>query len=211
MYATKRFFPRVPTGESPFLRESDVVPVIFDPKRRMTMKRYLIFALSALLLYVSAASAEEAAATLDDDMAEILAIQEEFGIQICAPTLGGMSPHQVARFEKLKALAETDKDVNSTFLLAECYQYGIGTEEDWAQAFFWYTVCAEQGDADGQYALAVCYEYGMGTEKDLDKALEYYEKSALQGDAYAQADFERLTTKDVETNDDDESQTYDFP
>ena len=35
--------------------------------------------------------------------------------------------------------------MNSTFLLAECYQYGIGTEEDWAQAFFWYTVCAEQG------------------------------------------------------------------
>ena len=176
------------------------------------MKRRLIFALSALLLCASAALAEEAAAALDDDMAEILAIQEEFGVQICAPTLGGMSPYQVARFEKLKAQAETDGDVNSTFLLAECYQYGIGTEENWAQAFFWYAVCAEQGDADGQYALAVCYEYGMGTEKDLDKALEYYEKAALQGDEYAQADFERLTTKDIETNDDDDvNETYDLP
>ena len=55
-------------------------------------------------------------------------------------------------------------------------------------------------------------EYGMGTEKDLDKALEYYEKAALQGDEYAQADFERLTTKDIETNDDDDvNETYDLP
>ena len=57
-------------------------------------------------------------------------------VQVCTTALGGMSPHQVARFEKLKAQAETDGDVNSVFLLAECYQYGIGTEEDWAQADF---------------------------------------------------------------------------
>lgn len=166
------------------------------------MKRRLIFALSILLLFAPAALAENSEASFEAQLAENLTIQEEFGVQICVLTLGGMSSYQVARFEKLKAQAETDGDVNSMFLLAECYQYGIGTDEDWAQAFFWYAVCAEQGDADGQYALAVFYEYGMGTEKDLDKALEYYEKAALHGDEYAQRAFERLNAEILQIPDD---------
>ena len=100
------------------------------------MKRRLIFALSILLIFTPAALSENSEASFEAQLAENLTLQEEFGVQVCTTMLGGMSPYQVARFEKLKAQAETDGDVNSVFLLAECYQYGIGTEEDWTQAFF---------------------------------------------------------------------------
>ena len=167
----------------------------------MMMKRCLICALFVLWLFTPAELAEDLEAVFEAQLAENLAIQEEFSIQVCVPMLGGMGSYQVAYFEKLKAQAETDGNVNSTFLLAECYQYGTGTEEDWAQAFYWYTVCAEQGDASGQYALAECYEYGMGTEKDLEKALEYYQKAAEQGDSYAkEACFRLHETELIETS-----------
>ena len=100
------------------------------------MKRRLIFALSILLLFTPAALSENSEASFEAQLAEDSTLQADFGVQVCITALGGMSPHKVARFEKLKAQAETDGDVNSVFLLAECYQYGIGTEEDWAQADF---------------------------------------------------------------------------
>lgn len=100
------------------------------------MQRRLFFALSILLFFTPAALSENSEASFEAQLAENSTLQAEFGVQVCTTTLGGMSPHQVARFEKLKAQAETDGDVNSVFLLAECYQYGIGMEEDWAQADF---------------------------------------------------------------------------
>ena len=50
----------------------------------------------------------------------------------------------------------------------------------------WYTLAAEQGDADAQCNLGVCYEHGSGVEKDLAKAVEWYNKAAEQGEATAQ-------------------------
>ncbi|MDD5274073.1 MAG: tetratricopeptide repeat protein, partial [Methylovulum sp.] len=91
-------------------------------------------------------------------------------------------------------------------LLAGCYFYGQGVDEDKGQAAMWYRKAAEQGntdaqtnlkampyveaagqgDAEAQYNLGMMYAGGNGVAKDDVKAVEWYEKAANHGLAKAQ-------------------------
>lgn len=62
---------------------------------------------------------------------------------------------------------------------------GLGTEQDYKQAFTWFLKSAQEGNKFAQYSLANLYYYGNGVEKDLSQAFHWYMKSAEQGQPYA--------------------------
>ncbi|MCL2389947.1 MAG: hypothetical protein FWD54_03535 [Endomicrobia bacterium] len=70
--------------------------------------------------------------------------------------------------------------------LAAMYYYGIGVNQDYAEAAIWYGKAAEQGIADAQYALGGMYYDGRGVEQDYAEAVIWYRKAAEQGIADAQ-------------------------
>ena len=72
--------------------------------------------------------------------------------------------------------------------LGWCYLFGMGVEENEAEAVRYYRLAAEQGDADAQFDLGVCYLFGMGVEENEAEAVRYYRLAAEQGHADAQFD-----------------------
>jgi TPR repeat protein len=57
--------------------------------------------------------------------------------------------------------------------LGDCYFYGKGTEQSYADAFsFYLSACLSRLD-EGYYSLGYMYEYGLGCVKDLRSALKY--------------------------------------
>ena len=65
------------------------------------------------------------------------------------------------------------------------YDFGNGTEQDYAEAFKWYKAAAWQGDAEAEWRLGYFYRYGQGVEKDVAKAVEWFERSVRNGCGYA--------------------------
>ena len=51
-----------------------------------------------------------------------------------------------------------------------CYKYGIGTEENEAEAFKSFSIAADRGYSASKYNLGLCYKYGTGTPKSLSEA-----------------------------------------
>ena len=71
------------------------------------------------------------------------------------------------------------------YRIGKMHCYGLGTEQNYAQAFGWFLKSAEEGNKFGQYTLGNLYYYGNGTDKDLSQAFQWYMKSAEQGQPYA--------------------------
>ena len=76
-------------------------------------------------------------------------------------------------------------EVGAQIIVGSCYAYGIGVEQNDAEAFRYYQMAADQGDAMAQFSLGLCYDNGFGVEKNGDEALKYYQLAADQGDANA--------------------------
>ena len=62
-------------------------------------------------------------------------------------------------------------------------QRGVG---DRKESVKWYTMAAEQGNADAQFCLGICYKQGEGVDTDYKEAVKWLTKSAEQGNANAQ-------------------------
>ncbi len=71
------------------------------------------------------------------------------------------------------------------YRIGKFHCYGLGTEQDYKQAFDWFLKSAKEGNKFAQYSLASLYYYGNGVEKDLPQAFHWYMKSAEQGQPYA--------------------------
>lgn len=71
------------------------------------------------------------------------------------------------------------------YRLGKMYFYGLGTGQNYAQAFDWFLKSAESGNQFAQYSLGSMYYYGSGVEKNLEQAFHWYEKSAKQNNPYA--------------------------
>ena len=54
--------------------------------------------------------------------------------------------------------------------LGSMYEQGKGVDQDYNQAFYWFTAAAEQGHANAQINLADMYARGQGTNQDYKKA-----------------------------------------
>ncbi len=77
-------------------------------------------------------------------------------------------------------------DLNLQCKFGVMYQKGIGVKQDDLIAVYWYSKCAEQGNAICQVKLAKMYKLGIGVEDNLKQAFFLYHKAAIQGIADAQ-------------------------
>ena len=95
------------------------------------------------------------------------------------------------------------------YRIGKMYCYGLGTEQDYFQAFDWFLKSVEQGNRFAQFSLANLYYYGNGVDKDLSQAFLWYQKSASQGQPYASYAVAQMYSKgEYVTKDDDTAQQY---
>lgn len=76
-------------------------------------------------------------------------------------------------------------DYKSQHNLGLMYYQGVGTEQNYAEAFKWFSQAAEQGYGASQYYLGMLYEIGHGVGQDYVKAREWYYKAAKLKDQEA--------------------------
>ena len=76
--------------------------------------------------------------------------------------------------------------------LADCYRFGHGVVQDYAEAVKWCRKAAEQNYAPAQSNLGQCYCGGRGVQQDYAEAVKWYRKAAEQGYAHAQYESRRL-------------------
>ena len=67
-------------------------------------------------------------------------------------------------------------DIIAQYLLAICYEHGIGTEKMGKEAFLMYRRTAERGLANAMLDLSRCYTEGIGIEKNIEKGVIWKEK-----------------------------------
>ncbi len=70
--------------------------------------------------------------------------------------------------------------------LAKCYQKGIGTRPNPAEAVYWFYRAARGDLAKGQYRLATALLEGQGVRQDKLQALNWMRRAAILGHAKAQ-------------------------
>jgi TPR repeat protein len=95
----------------------------------------------------------------------------------------------------------------AAFLVARCYESGIGVERDMAEAFRWYRSAADGGSVPAQNNLAWMCQQGLGgIPQDVAEAMKWYRLAAEQGSVPAQCSLAGLlldsgTTADAEAAD----------
>ncbi|MBI3551703.1 MAG: protein kinase [Elusimicrobia bacterium] len=70
--------------------------------------------------------------------------------------------------------------------LGSAYKNGLGVQQDFNQAVFWYRKSAAQGDAEAQNSLGDLYQNEAQDTPNLPEALKWYLKAAAQGNVDAQ-------------------------
>ena len=87
-----------------------------------------------------------------------------------------------------KLVAESDGDVDDTYVNVSCYMLGWimaynEIEEDDVEAASWLEKAAEKGSTSADFILGDMYAKGQGVPQDYDKAIELYKQSADGGDS----------------------------
>lgn len=67
------------------------------------------------------------------------------------------------------------------FEIGACYEYGLGTERDYAEAAYYYELAAGLGDPDAAQQVADCYLHGHGVSRDKWRAAAYYRMAEKRG------------------------------
>ncbi len=80
-------------------------------------------------------------------------------------------------------LAEDGADAKAALTTGMKYFY----QKDFADAYKWFKIAADQDNSDAERVLGFLYQYGLGVDKDYQKAFEYTEKSAMQGNALGES------------------------
>jgi hypothetical protein len=95
----------------------------------------------------------------------------------CAMKGGEYIAHDQADFSNSLAiwlpLAERGDPEAQTYV-GEIYEYGLGTDESFSTAAYWFQLASEQNYARAMINLGYLYESGLGVKKDLAKALNLY-------------------------------------
>jgi hypothetical protein len=98
-------------------------------------------------------------------------------------------------FRKLRKGIKTEKKkeiyLNSLFLIAVCYEYGLGCIKNEKKAFEYYLLAAKCGFSIAQAFIGYLYMSGdasneMGISRDITEALKYFSLAAAQGHAAGQ-------------------------
>ena len=95
------------------------------------------------------------------------------------------------------------------YRIGKMYCYGLGTKQDYGQAFEWFLKSATEGNKFAQYSLANLYYYGNGIEKDLSQAFLWYQRATSQGQPYAAYSIAQMYRYgEYVTKDNDTAQRY---
>ena len=74
-------------------------------------------------------------------------------------------------------------DLDAAYILGWCYYYGVGVQQDYAEAFAWFhTLAEDEGDPRAYIFVADAYMNGQGVEQNYEEALRWYKELALEGD-----------------------------
>ena len=94
----------------------------------------------------------------------------------------GLEEDEKKGFEMcLKIEKETNGDHWAQCMLGECYENGLGTDQDHNKKFEFYTNSAEQGNSLAMNNLGGCYVNGWGCDQNYTKAFEWFEKKCKVG------------------------------
>ena len=77
-------------------------------------------------------------------------------------------------------------------ILALAHKYGVGVEENPAEAFRLYMMDAKRGRASACLEVGECYEKGFGTQADFAEAARWYRRAADGGDGRAMINLGRM-------------------
>jgi len=72
------------------------------------------------------------------------------------------------------------------YRIGNMYYNGDNVDQSYEEAVKWYTLAAQQDDAEAQMLLGTCYSSGRGVEEDDYWASYWFTLSALQGNDYGQ-------------------------
>ena len=78
-----------------------------------------------------------------------------------------------------------DMRSNVWYRIGKMHCYGLGTEQNYTEAFKWFEKSAIGGNKYAQFSLANLNYYGNGIEKSYEQAYHWYMKAAQQGQPYA--------------------------
>ena len=71
------------------------------------------------------------------------------------------------------------------YRIGKMHCYGLGTDQDYTEAFKWFEKAAMEGNKYAQFSLANLYYYGNGIEQSYEKAYHWYMAASNQGQPYA--------------------------
>jgi TPR repeat protein len=71
--------------------------------------------------------------------------------------------------------------------LGECYEHGVGVEQNPIEAGLQYMKAAEGGSAEAIGHMAACYLKGVGVEQNISKAIQLYREAAERNDPEGQS------------------------
>ena len=103
----------------------------------------------------------------------------QFNLAMIMKISDSSSDHQLA-FKYFIMAADQDLD-KAICQLADCFDQGIGVDQNKEMAFDYYKRSADQnGNENSQYRVGVCYYKGEGVIADREKSLFYLRSSAKQ-------------------------------
>ena len=71
------------------------------------------------------------------------------------------------------------------YRIGKMHCYGLGTEQNYTEAFKWFEKSAAEGNKFAQFSLANLYYYGNGVEQSYEQAFHCYMAAAKQAQPYA--------------------------
>lgn len=90
----------------------------------------------------------------------------------------GWNGHKdVKKAETYYLMAAKENVSKAQYALGKMYQKA----QEFASAYFWFSMASKQKEKDATYELANAYFYGYGTKKDEKKALKCYQEAFEQG------------------------------
>jgi len=93
------------------------------------------------------------------------------GNQIAVKTIQGESSHKL---DKSRQWELAENDTTAAINLTGLYENGILINKDYMQALHYYSIAANQGDAESQYEVWEVYRLSVGVAADVDTARHYY-------------------------------------
>lgn len=79
--------------------------------------------------------------------------------------------------------------------LGKAYYKGLGTSQDYSDAFKFLTIASDLNDSESMRLLAACYRYGRGVQRNTNKEKEWLDKAVKHRDERAVELTNRLLSK----------------